>query len=89
MAAGLIVVGTLTGGTGELLVEGETGLTFEPEDALTLAQRILELRGAPELCAKLAKNARDKVVRQFDLRRMIDEIETYLTQVTEQDRLNN
>ena len=33
MAAGLAVVGTTTGGTGEILVEGETGLTFAAGDA--------------------------------------------------------
>ena len=78
MASGLLVVGTLTGGTGELLVEGETGLTFEPEDAKSLARRIEQLRAEPELVAKLVQNAREKVVRQFDIRRMIDEIESYL-----------
>lgn len=83
MAAGLVVIGTLTGGTGELLIEGETGLTFEPKNARMLAQRINQLRQDPELRARLAKNGRDKVMRQFDIRRMIDEIETYLTSVVQ------
>lgn len=81
MAAGLVVIGTLTGGTGELLVEGETGLTFEPENARMLAQRIKELNNNPALRAKLAQNGRSKVLQQFDIRRMIDEIESYLADV--------
>jgi glycosyltransferase involved in cell wall biosynthesis len=81
MAAGLVVVGTLTGGTGELLVEGETGLTFPPGDAETLAQRLMELHQAPEQVKRLARNGRATVVARFEMGRMIDEIEDYLAQV--------
>lgn len=81
MAAGLVVVGTLTGGSGELLVEGETGLAFPPGDAIRLAERLQELQASPDLCTKLAKNARETVVERFDIRRMVDEIEAYLTEV--------
>ena len=78
MAAGLVVIGTLTGGSGELLVEGETGLTFAPEDAAGLAQQIVRLRDEPELRIQLAQTGRDRVLAQFDIERMIDEIEAYL-----------
>jgi glycosyltransferase involved in cell wall biosynthesis len=81
MAAGLTVIGTLTGGTGELLVEGETGLTFEPENAGMLAQCIEQLYNDPALCRKLADNGRNRVISDFGMRRMIDEIETYLENV--------
>jgi glycogen synthase len=81
MATGLVVVGTTTGGTKEILVEGETGLTFAPEDAAGLARRIEELSQNPELMARLAANARNLVIHKFDIRRMIDEIEEYLAQV--------
>ncbi|MCB9107509.1 MAG: glycosyltransferase family 4 protein [Anaerolineales bacterium] len=83
MAAGLVVIGTLTGGTGELLVENETGLTFEPEDPNKLAQQIERLSLDPALQSTLRKNGRDTVIARFDLCRMIDEIETYLTRVIE------
>ena len=78
MAAGLVVIGTLTGGTGELLIEGETGLTFAPEDADALACRIEQLRNNPTLRARLAQKARGIVVQSFDIRRMVDEIESVL-----------
>jgi glycosyltransferase involved in cell wall biosynthesis len=81
MATGLVVVGTLTGGTGELLIDGQTGLTFEPENPDMLAQRIEQLYDNPILYATLAKNGRDKVLREFSSNRMIDEIETYLETV--------
>ena len=78
MSAGLTVVGTLTGGSGELLVEGETGLTFEKENPHQLADRLLELYANPELRKKLAQNGRDEVVKRFSMERMIDEIEDNL-----------
>jgi glycogen(starch) synthase len=81
MATGLVVVGTTTGGTKEILIDGETGLTFEPGDAVMLARQIEILRSDPELCARLAHNAREMVAQNFDLCRMIDEIEGYLSQV--------
>jgi len=81
MAAGLTIVGTLTGGSGELLVEGETGLTFEPGNAEMLAQRIEDLYSEPGLCKQLAENGRNRVIRDFGLHRMMDEIEAYLDEV--------
>lgn len=81
MAAGLAVIGTLTGGTGELLVEGETGLTFQPEHPEMLAQRIAQLYDDPDLCRVLAENGRNRVIREFGRARMVDEIEAYLENV--------
>jgi glycogen synthase len=77
MAAGLVVVGTVTGGSGELLVNGNTGLTFPAGDAAGLAKQIKHLYRKPDLHAKLSKNARNVVVKRFDINRMVDEIETY------------
>lgn len=81
MATGLLVIGTLTGGTGELLIEGQTGLTFPPEDAQALAKQIEKVRHNPAASARLISNARQKVVTDFDIRRMIDEIEGSLSEV--------
>jgi glycogen(starch) synthase len=81
MSAGMVVIGTTTGGTKEILVEGETGLTFPPENAAALADQIERLQHEPELLATLARSAREQVVRRFDIRRMIAEIEAHLQQV--------
>ncbi|HEX7972831.1 MAG TPA: glycosyltransferase family 4 protein [Anaerolineales bacterium] len=82
MAAGLVVVGTTTGGTTEILIDGETGLTFEAENAAELASRLEQLcRDAP-LRKRLSENARKVILEKFDLQRMINEIEAALQQVT-------
>lgn len=78
MASGLVVVGTTTGGTKEILRDGETGLTFAPEDAESLAERIAELTVDPDLRYRLAQAGRQAVLQNFTLDRMVNEIEDYL-----------
>ena len=81
MASGLIVVGTTIGGTAEILANGETGLTFEPGDAAGLARQIGLLIDNPTLRSTLRTTAQARVAREFDIRRMIDEVEQYLATV--------
>jgi glycogen(starch) synthase len=78
MASGLVVVGTTTGGTREILKEGITGLTFAPEDADALAEQIVRLLTDPDLRCRLAQAGRQSVVENFTLDRMVQEIEDYL-----------
>ena len=78
MAAGLVVVGTTTGGTKEILRDGETGLTFAPEDADGLAEQITRLIIDPDLCCRLAQAGRQTVLENFTLARMAQQIEDYL-----------
>jgi glycosyltransferase involved in cell wall biosynthesis len=78
MLAGLVVVGTTTGGTKEILEDGENGLTFEAEDADDLARQLERLLDDPAFCTRLATSARRTVIEQFTLDRMVDRIEGYL-----------
>jgi glycosyltransferase involved in cell wall biosynthesis len=78
MASGLVVVGTTTGGTKEILRDGETGLTFAPEDAEGLAEQVVRLITDPDLCCRLAQAGRQTVLENFTLDRMVQEIEAYL-----------
>jgi glycosyltransferase involved in cell wall biosynthesis len=81
MAAGLVVIGTTTGGSAEILIEGETGLTFPAGDASSLARQIERFAENAQLRSSLRQQGREKVVRCFDLNRMIDEIEVHLQSV--------
>lgn len=78
MASGLVVIGTTTGGSCEILFDGETGLTFDVEDSAGLARQIARLRHSDTLRAKLVENGRRLVTHTFNLERMIDEIEYHL-----------
>ncbi len=78
MAAGLVVIGTPTGGTREILREGETGLTFRPGNAEGLARQVLRLRANPAWYAKLARQGQALIIEKCDLRRMNAQIEAHL-----------
>ena len=78
MASGLVVVGTTTGGTKEILRDGETGLTFAPEDPDGLADQVTRLIVDPDLRCRLAQAGRQTVAENFTLDKMVKEIEAYL-----------
>jgi glycosyltransferase involved in cell wall biosynthesis len=78
MASGLVVVGTTTGGTEEILSDGETGLTFAPGDANGLADQVVRLVSDPDLHRRLAQTGRQTVRERFTLDRMVLEIDGYL-----------
>ncbi|HEY9528874.1 MAG TPA: glycosyltransferase family 4 protein [Anaerolineales bacterium] len=78
MASGLVVVGTTTGGTGEILRNGETGLTFAPEDENGLAHQVTRLINDRHLYCRLSQAGRQTVLENFTLDKMVNEIEGYL-----------
>jgi glycogen synthase len=81
MASGLVVIGTTTGGTKEILKEGETGLTFAPGDADGLADQVSRLISNPDLYSRLAEAGRRTVLENFTLDKMVKSIELYLQEV--------
>jgi glycogen(starch) synthase len=77
-ACGLAIVGTATGGMGEFLEDGVTGLVVVPGDAAALAAAIGRLAADEELRARLAATVQQAVRERFDIRRTIDETAEYL-----------
>jgi glycosyltransferase involved in cell wall biosynthesis len=78
MLSGMVVLGTTTGGTKEILEDGKNGLTFIPQSPDRLAEQMARLIRDPELCNRLSANGRSTVTDKFTLDRMVDEIEDYL-----------
>lgn len=78
MAAGLVVIGTTTGGTGEILREGETGLTFPAGDAERLAAQICRIAEDAALRRRLSETGRRIVRQQYTLERMVEDLEREL-----------
>jgi glycosyltransferase involved in cell wall biosynthesis len=78
MASGLAVVATPTGGTSEIVVHGENGLTFHPEDPEDLAAQIEHLVRFPEDACRIAQNGRRIVREYYTLDRMVSDIESFL-----------
>jgi glycosyltransferase involved in cell wall biosynthesis len=81
MAARLIVVGTPTGGTSEVLIDGETGLTFPRGDPAALAQQLRRVLDDPARSSRLAETAQRRVVERFTFERTVEELERYLLEI--------
>jgi glycogen synthase len=86
MAAGLVVVGTTTGGTKEILVDGKTGLTFPAGDAEQLAAQIQRLAQNPGLRNTLADAGQRCVIENYTLSRMVDQLEKNLSDMVSKQR---
>jgi glycosyltransferase involved in cell wall biosynthesis len=86
MALGLLVTGTTTGGSGEILRDGQTGLTFPAENCLLLAEQILRSREQLELLESLADQGERFVRQQYTMEGMLDQIEKHLLGLLEAQR---
>jgi colanic acid/amylovoran biosynthesis glycosyltransferase len=69
MAMQLVVIGTTTGGSGELLVDERTGLVFQAGDAKSLAHQLAKAAQDPELVQRLSLAGRRAVEEQFDIQK--------------------
>jgi glycosyltransferase involved in cell wall biosynthesis len=81
MISGLVVVATRTGGTPEIIVDGENGLLFTPNDPDELAKKLVTLADDPALRAKIASAGKQTILERFTMTKMMDEIESYLLDV--------
>lgn len=72
MASGLPVVVTRVGGNPEVVEDGRSGLLFMPRDAAALAEHLDCLIKDGELRARLGRTARERVVKQFSLKTMME-----------------
>lgn len=77
-ACGTPVVGTTIGGTGEVLREGDTGLTFQPGNARQLADQLARLLADTALRERLVASARTLVETKYALGYTVGQIEALL-----------
>jgi len=78
MAAGLPVIGAISGGAAELLRHGENALIYTPGNAEELASRIYELQMSPAMRCQMAETAQTEVLSKFNEGTVTDQIENYL-----------
>jgi glycosyltransferase involved in cell wall biosynthesis len=69
------VIGTRSGGTPEMIAEGETGLLVPVEDAPALADAIALLAEDASLCQRMGEAGRARAEQFFSLSVMTDKIE--------------
>jgi glycosyltransferase involved in cell wall biosynthesis len=75
MACRKPVIGARGGAITELVLEGETGLTFPPDDDEALAGAILMLVGNPERRRRMGCRGYERLVREFHIRRNVEATE--------------
>ncbi len=82
MAAALPVVATRVGGVPEVVVDGETGLLVEPEDAAELAEALDRVASDEAFRQRLGRAGATRIVEHFDARSMARQmVELYRTLV--------
>ena len=82
MAYGKPVVASRIGGIPELVVDGETGVLFEPGDADELRNHINRLMNDPSLRSRMGVAGRSRAEKQFSVdKHNANLLETYRTLV--------
>jgi glycosyltransferase involved in cell wall biosynthesis len=81
MISGLVIVATRIGGTPEIIIDGENGLLFIPNDPEDLANKIARLVDDPELHHQIGYAAKQTILERFTMTKMMDAIESYLYEV--------
>ncbi len=69
------IVATAVEGVPELIIDGQTGYLIQPKDSVTMAQRINDLLSHPRQAKRMGKNARKRVMKDFDAAVMIKKID--------------
>jgi glycosyltransferase involved in cell wall biosynthesis len=87
MAMGLLVIGTTTGGSGELLVDKQTGLVFMPGDSKSLADQIIFAAKNPDLVNDLQIAGKNEIEQHFNIQRTVLEIENYFMELMSREKI--
>jgi glycosyltransferase involved in cell wall biosynthesis len=75
MSTGLPVIATRTGGNVDLVSDGVTGRLVPPGDSNKLAAAMLDYVRAPDMGQAHGMAARERVVQEYSLRRMLRDYE--------------
>ncbi len=86
MASGVPVVATNSGGPAEIIEDRESGLLIQPGDPQSLAEGVSALLNDPALRDRIVHAARARAQAQFDLKRVVKEVEQVYAGVLTSER---
>jgi glycogen synthase len=78
MASGIPVIGTMTGGSAELLQDGINALTYQAGSAQRLAEAIMKLASDGALRQRIATTGQRQVRKLCSLPTIVDQVEEFL-----------
>ena len=84
MAAGRVVVASRTGGLGEVIVDGENGLLFEPGDHRMLKEKLMLALGDEDLRRRISANARRRA-QAYDWSRIGERLSKIIESAVEEN----
>lgn len=88
MASGLPVIATDVGGSGELVVDGETGKLVPPDDSDAMARAIVEYAKQPASALRAGQAGRLLVEQQFSLDAMVGNYQQLYDGLTERAKID-
>jgi glycogen(starch) synthase len=84
-AAGAPLVASTAGGLGEVVLDGETGLSFAPGDVAALVRAVDGVLGDPTAAARRARAARKRLGSAFDWARIAADTVAVYAEATRRD----
>ena len=81
MISGLVVVATRTGGTPEIIIDGENGVLFTPNQVDDLVKKIAHLLDEPESRHRIGSAGKQTILERFTMTKMMDQMEGFLQEV--------
>ena len=84
MASSCPSVITDVGGNAEHVTHGKEGLLAPRGDSQKIAKHLATLLSKPDVAATMGKNARDRVVRDFNLQQVIEDYASHYRELTTQ-----
>lgn len=78
MAAQIPIIATNVGAIPEIIEDGKEGLLIEPKNSQKLAEKIIYVLEHPQETQKMAYLAKQKLVQQFTLEKMLEETKAVL-----------
>ncbi|MBN1522165.1 MAG: glycosyltransferase family 4 protein, partial [Candidatus Aureabacteria bacterium] len=77
MLSGVPVVATGVGGVTEIIEDGINGILVQPDDIVSLSQKVIWALENPELMKTFAEKAKEKVLQEFSLDQMVEKLENF------------
>jgi glycogen synthase len=83
LASGMVVIGSSTGGTKEIITDCQNGFLFPPSDFQELAKKIELLLANPSMIREISEKGKQTAFEKFNFVRMVDEMEELLVKVSQ------